>query len=79
MYNASDILITFIIQYFMFPEIQPNRWNYAGASLITLAMILIMYFKLIDAKRQKQLEQDERLGLSAEKPGCFKRFIFFKV
>lgn len=79
MYKASDILVTFIIQYFMFPEIKPNVLKYVGAGFITAGMVLIMSFKLIDSKRQKRLELDKELGIHSKRPGCLTKFIFFKV
>lgn len=78
MYKASDILVTFIIQYFMFPEIKPNVLKYVGAGFITAGMVLIMTFKLMDSKRQKQLDLDKALGVGTKRAGCFERFIFFK-
>lgn len=79
MYKASDILVTFIIQYFMFPEIKPNVLKYVGAGFITAGMVLIMTFKLIDSKRKKQSDLDKALGVGTKRVGCFERFIFFKI
>lgn len=78
MYSSSDLLVTFIIQYFMSPEIKPNSLNHTGAVLITCAMVLVMGFKLIDAKRQKQLDLDRNLGVP-DASRRFTRFIFFKI
>jgi accessory gene regulator protein AgrB len=78
MYCTSDIIVTFVIQSYILPQIQPNFWNYFGAALITLAMTFIMGFKLIDAKREKQMEKDAKLGIAVQKSSCFNRFIFFK-
>lgn len=80
MYRASDLLLTFIVQHFMKVEnVRNNELKYIGAVLITCAMVLVMGFKLIDAKRQKHIELDRKLGIPTRKQGCMERTIFFKA
>ena len=80
MYRASDLLFTFIVQYFLLDHISSNALKYVGAVLITCSMVLIMGFKVVDVGRQRRREQDEGLGLTVNgKESCFERFIFFKI
>ena len=76
--ESTDLIFNFIFQY-LFLNIKSNYLNTLGASLIFIAILLVMGFKIIDKKNDKKL----RLAVTSSSNKSnfwesFKKVFFYK-
>lgn len=67
MYKNIELLITFVLQFFIL-DIKPNMFNVVGSAAIALGVMIIMGFRLIEEKFNQAKDSE---------PSTFRKFIFY--
>lgn len=59
MYKTAELLLMFILQYYLLGIKPQNYFNIIGATLITVGMILIMGMKLYEKNKEEKDELND--------------------
>ena len=77
MYRCTDLMFTFLFQYLIL-GIGTNIFKVTGAFFITLGMVMVMSYKVIDTREQEKLVKCKDTGDISVEYGCIKRLFFSK-
>lgn len=75
--TTITIFSTFLLQYALF-HIIPNFFNICGATLILLAIIIVMVYKLADEYFIKKDKKKLDMGNTSIHESCMRKNVFFK-
>ena len=77
MYRSTSIMFTFFFQYLIL-DIEPNLLKLSGAGFITLGIVMVMGYKMVDTREREKPENIKEAGNVDAGYGCFRKLFFLK-